>query len=49
MDLAKAEDELNKAQQELHLHPGDKYLADVECIKLEVYRILKKEWEAGLI
>ena len=47
-DLAKTEDELKKAKLELHLHPGDKHLADVECIKLENYRRLKKEWGAGL-
>ena len=47
-DLAKVEVDLQKAQDDLHLHPGDKHLADVECLKLETCRRLKVEWEAGL-
>ena len=47
-DPAKTEDNLKKAQEELHLHPGDKLLVDIECIKTEVYRRLKKVWELGL-
>ena len=46
--MTRAEAELKKAQEELHLHPGDKHLADIECSKTETYRRLKKEWEARL-
>ena len=47
-DLTRAEAELKKVQEELHLHPGDKHLVDIECSKTETYRRLKKEWEARL-
>ena len=47
-DLAKAEADMQKVQEDLHLHPGGKHLADVECSKIEAYRRLKREWEAGL-
>ena len=47
-DLAKAEADIQKAQEDLHLHPGDKHLADVECSKTETYRRLKREWETCL-
>ena len=42
-DLAKAEVDLQKSQEDLHLHPRDKHLADVEYLKLETYRRLKVE------
>ncbi|XP_057530891.1 uncharacterized protein LOC130809221 [Amaranthus tricolor] len=35
-------------EEDVHLHPGDKHLTDVECSKIEAYRRLKREREAGL-
>ena len=46
--MAKAEDDLKKAQDKLHLNLGDKILADEECRYTEIFKRTKKEWESAL-